>query len=269
MLALARHRALVIGGLAASALFLGGLALVQQPEGGRGEGRAGQPPAMRVTMRETLITASGSATIKRTPDRAIVSLGASVTEKTPGPAHDKLNTIMAKVVQNIRDLNIEGIVIQTAWLNLTPQYDYRAQREGEEPRISGYRASNVVTVEVKDPSKIGPVIDAAMNGGANTVNNISFGLKEDESVKKEALSTATRDARAQAEAMASALGLRITRVVEVNSGPVAIPYQPRRGGMDVMAMESAKAISAPAVVEAGEASWTAHATVVFAAEPRE
>jgi uncharacterized protein len=248
-----------------------------QPPGGEGrpagEGRpgggemrmGGQPGGIRATMRETLITASGSSTLKKTPDKATISVGAAVTEKTPGAAHDKLNITMEKVVANVKGLQLPGMVIQTSMLSLTPVYDYRAQREGEEPRITGYRASNIVTVEVTDPKKVGPVIDAAMNGGANSVNGISFSLSDDKDAKHEVLAAATKDARAKAEAMAGALGLRITRVVEVNSGPVAIPYQPRFGGAEMM-MKSADG-GAPAVVEAGEASWTANATVVFAAEP--
>src|SRR5690606_8835333 len=67
----------------------------------------------------------------------------------------------------------------------------------------------------------GAVIDAATKAGANQVQNIRFMLKDEQAVRAQALREATTKARAQAEAMASALGLKITRVLSVSdSGPV-------------------------------------------------
>ena len=54
-----------------------------------------------------------------------------------------------------------------------PQYVYE---EGQPPRLTGYQASNQVTVTVRDLARLGAAVDAAVTAGANQVGGISFGL---------------------------------------------------------------------------------------------
>ncbi|MGD9690603.1 MAG: SIMPL domain-containing protein [Phycisphaerales bacterium] len=220
--------------------------------------------ASLMTQGGTLITATGTATSKKTPDRATVSLGAIATAKTPLAATDQLNVIMDKVVSGVKALKVEGTVIQTQSLSLTPIYDRRNTGE-DEPRITGYRASNTVQVQISEIGKAGAVVDAGMGGGANVIQGIWFSLADNAGAEQELLRQASKDARSRAQSMAEGLGLRVIRPLEVQSGGAVRPLAQRFGG-EVFSMARA-ADAAPTVVEAGEASMYASVTVVFLAVP--
>ena len=57
--------------------------------------------------------------------------------------------------------------------------------------IDGYTATNVVQVETDDLEGVGRLIDVAIEAGANRVQQLSFGLKDDQPVRAEALREAT------------------------------------------------------------------------------
>jgi uncharacterized protein YggE len=105
-----------------------------------------------------------------------------------------------------------GAEVKTSGYSLQPQ---RIYKEGQPPTITGYEARNSVTVTLSDLKKVGQVIDAAAQVGANDIANISFTLKQDRPARNEALKQATREALDKAQIIASALGGRVTRIVEV------------------------------------------------------
>lgn len=211
-----------------------------------------------------VVTATGSATISRAPDQAVVTLGVATTGKTSTEAQEKLNATMDKVVKAVKGLSLPDLKVQTQWLSLSPVYeriDYRdQQQQPREPKIIGYNASNTVRVTVGDVNKVGTIIDAAIEAGANQVQGLSFELKDDRDARQEAMTAAAKDAKGKAEAIASALGLRIVRVLEVQSGVVQRPVPMyRMAGRGAMA--AADAISTPTTVEAGEVTVQEQVTV--------
>jgi uncharacterized protein len=134
------------------------------------------------------------------PDRAVVRLGAVAEAKDAGDAQKQLNEVMQKVLKAIRDLHVAGSAIRTEALSLSPVYaspePLANRREPEAPRISGYRASNVVTVQLDDLSRIGPVVDAGITAGANELQGLSFELRDSAAARNQALAAAALDARA-------------------------------------------------------------------------
>jgi uncharacterized protein YggE len=102
--------------------------------------------------------------------------------------------------------------VKTSGYSLQPQ---RVYKESQPPTISGYEARNSVTVTLSDLTKVGSVIDAAAQAGANDVAGIAFTLRQDRQARDRALSEATREAVSKAQVIASALGGRVVRIVEV------------------------------------------------------
>ncbi|PYS75791.1 MAG: hypothetical protein DMF66_18325 [Acidobacteria bacterium] len=86
------------------------------------------------------------------------------------------------------------------------------------PRILGYEARNSVTVTTQALDNVGAIIDAATRAGANSVEGVSFILREGNGARGQALADASKQAMSKAQAMAQALGGRITRVVEEREG---------------------------------------------------
>jgi uncharacterized protein YggE len=174
------------------------------------------------------------------PDRAVIEIGVTTqapTAQAAGAQNAKqLNDVMAE----LRRILPAGTQIQTAGYSLSPNYSGGPNRA---PQIAGYTASNIVRVTIDDLDTVSKAIDTATRSGANNINSLQFTVKDEQALRADALRQATLRARANAEAMAAALGTRIARVVEVEEGG-AHPIQPL-----VRAMASPAMTSTP--IEAG------------------
>src|SRR5207302_2732543 len=113
-------------------------------------------------------------------------------------------------VKNMAGSNPE---IKTSDYTLQPRYDYRANQL---PKIIGYDARNSVIVTMSDLKNVGAVIDAASRAGANSIDNVSFILRQTSPARGQALADATRQAMNKAQSIAQALGGHVLRVVEEN-----------------------------------------------------
>lgn len=208
-----------------------------------------------------VLTVSGSGQSHAAPDEATVRLGVLAQATTAREAQDRVNRTAGAILAAIRKLEIPAERIQTSGLNLGPQY---AQgRSDSPPRITGYQASNSVSVRIDDLAKVGPVIDAGLAAGANNLDGVEFGLRDDGAARAAALTEAVRSARGKAEALAAALRVRLVEIVEVAEGGVAISQpQPFRGRAMAMAADVA---ATP--VSAGQVGVDASVTVRWRIAP--
>ena len=126
-----------------------------------------------------------------------------------------------RVLETLRTLLGPDADIRTTGCSLSP--DYRYQREGGEPSISGYTATNVVQVTLVDLTQVGRVIDLVTPTGANRIDRLQFMLENEDGVRAQALREAARRARAEAEVLAGALGVTIARVLLVQEGEATGP----------------------------------------------
>lgn len=170
----------------------------------------------------TRITVVGDSQTKIGPDTAIVTF-AVVTQNSQALIAQQENARQSEAVkQAVEALTETGgkIEIKTDNYNLSPEQDY----SGTRPKIVGYEVKNTVTVSIGDLSQTGAVIDAATRAGANSVEGISFVVREDSPAQGDALAQATKQAMAKAEAIAKSLNGRLGRVVETVEG--GVPVQP-------------------------------------------
>jgi len=216
------------------------------------------PPVPALT-----VSADGEARVS--PDEATVRLGVSAQAPTAREAQDQVNRTAGAILEAVRRLGIPADHIQTSELNLGPVYGQgRPDREPQEPQIVGYQASNVVSVVVEQLDKVGPVIDAGLAAGANRLEGVMFGLRDDRKARAEALTRAVEEARLKADALARALRVRLVRILEVAEGGTAVTPQPfLKAGR--MAMESAAMADTP--VSAGQVGVSASVTVRWEIAP--
>ena len=169
----------------------------------------------------TLLSVAAQAEARRTPDIANVSAGV-VTQAADANAAMRENAAqMAKVVAAIRAAGVAERDVQTAGVNLNPQYRYA---ENQPPVITGYQASNTVNVVVRDIAKLGRILDALVATGANQVNGPTFDIDKKDPVYDEARRAALDKARQRADMYAQALGLRVRRIVSIDeTGGMGIP----------------------------------------------
>lgn len=223
--------------------------------------------AQEATMQQPLVpmlTVSANGESRVAPDEATVRLGVSAQATTAREAQDQVNRTAGAILEAVRKLGIPADRIQTSELNLGPVYGQgRPDREPQEPRIVGYQSSNVVSVQVEQLDKVGPVIDAGLGAGANRLEGVMFGLRDDRKARAEALTQAVEGARVKADALARALKVRLVRILEVAEGGIAVTPQPFLRGR--VAMESAAMADTP--VSAGQVGVSASVTVRWEIAP--
>jgi hypothetical protein len=152
------------------------------------------------------ISVTGEAQISVPPDLATIDAGVATDARTAREASDANSAAMAKVLQALKAANIDAKDYQTSRLSLQPQY--APNRSGPSP-ITGYRASNRVTVKIRDVAKVANVIDVLVGAGANDVGNISFGVSQASKLLDDAREKAVADARRKAEIYARAAGVAL------------------------------------------------------------
>ncbi|HEY1492219.1 MAG TPA: SIMPL domain-containing protein [Steroidobacteraceae bacterium] len=175
---------------------------------------AQQPPlsSIRVT---------GDAQVTAKPDRVQIDIGVSTRADTSQAAATQNAKQVDAVLAAVKKSAGPTALLKTVNYSLSPAYKYQ---NGHEPLIVGYSASNLVQVTLDDLTKISNVIDAAAQSGANQVQGIQFTLRDQDSVRAEALRKAAARARADAEVLAAALGLKVVRVLSVEeSGAPRLP----------------------------------------------
>ena len=203
----------------------------------------------------TLLSVSAQAEASRAPDVASLSTGV-VTRAADANAALRANAEqMAKVMAAIREAGIAEKDTQTTGINVNPDYQYA---DNQPPKITGYQASNNVSIKVRDVSKLGRVLDALVASGANQVNGPSFEIDEPEAVYDEARRAALEKARQRADMYAKSLDMRVKRIVSISEGGGFQPPRPMM--MKAMAMD-AREQSSP--VSPGETTLSANLDVVF------
>lgn len=165
----------------------------------------------------TRITVLGESQTKISPDSAVIVFSV-VTQNNLAVNAQQENARKSEAVINAIKSLAGDAEIKTSDYNLQPERDYSYTRM---PKILGYEARNSVTVTINDLNQTGTLIDAATKAGANSIEGISFVVRENSLARGAALASATNQAMAKAESIAQSLNGKIVRVVETQEGGVS------------------------------------------------
>lgn len=212
----------------------------------------------------TRVTVLGDSQTKVAPDSAVIIFSV-VTQNAQAVNAQQENARKSEAVKKAVEAMAANSEIKTTDYSLQPQQDYSYSRM---PKIIGYEARNSVKVTINDLNQTGAVIDAATKAGANSVEGVSFVLRENSPARGDALALATRQAMIKAESIAQSLNGRVVRVVETTEGgiaPQSTGYnQPWSTTTNSNASMSAARNSYVTPVEAG--SLTVHSQVLLVVE---
>jgi len=186
------------------------------------------------------ITASGDAVIQAQPDRARIDLGVVSQASTAQEASAQNAKQVEQVLAGLREALPDTKNIRTRGYSLHPNYHH--PRDGGQPTITGYTASNIVEITVDDVKAVGEIVDSAIKAGANNVNGLEFMLRNEQEFRSRALGEAATKARANAESLAAALGLKVARVLHVQEGSPAVIRPVREIAMQRMAADAGSAV---------------------------
>lgn len=202
---------------AAAALVLAAVAFagVAGPE--QASGLADQEQARTITV-------TGLGSVETTPDQAEFSFGVERRAETAREAFSAVATAIRKVVEAAKGQGVAAADVQTEQISVSPAYTDDGRR------IVGYTATSSVSVKLKDLNRAGGVIDAAVEAGANQVFGPSLTTSDSDAQYREALRDAVADARSKAQALATAAGVTLGRVVAVSEGGSVPPPVPVESG---------------------------------------
>lgn len=217
-------------------------------------------PALAATgdemTRMSTLSLSATGEALATPDRASISIGVTTQSRTAADAMRQNRDAMTAVLNTVRGAGIVARDIQTASINLNPQYVYE---QNQPPRLTGYQAYNRLTVIVRDLSRLGPVIDAVTASGATEIGGITFSIADPKAAEDEARRQAVKTLAERAELYAAAEGLHVARLINLTEGA---PAEPRPGEIIVTAARRLAA-NAPTPVATGELAVRVQVSAVY------
>lgn len=215
----------------------------------------------RTSLVARTIRVSGVGEVRAKPDEARIELAVETQAPTARAAGEENARIAERVIAALVRAGVPRGEIETRGYSLFP--DYREPRPDDtDPVIRGYRAANMVSVRTERLDRVGALIDVALGAGANRLNGIGFGLRNDAAPRAAALREAVAEARRAAEVMAAALGVRLGPVLDASTGVDPRPPFPMPAyRMDMAVAQSA---SARTPIEPGEQTVAATASLVFA-----
>jgi uncharacterized protein len=205
------------------------------------------PPAISVT---------GEANISVPPDQAQIEGGVSTDAKTAREASEANNAAMGKVLLALKGAGIDEKDYQTSRLQLQPQY--APNRSGPSP-VVGYRASNRVTVKVRDVIKVASMIDVLVGAGANDIGGINFVVTQASKLLDEVREQAIADARRKAQIYAKAAGVTLGEPIAISEEGAPTPV--------FRSKQVAGGMAASAPVAQGEETLSVSVSVSWAIKP--
>ena len=163
----------------------------------------------------TKVMVNGDSIVQAQPDTAVLTVSVVTQASRALDAQQENANKSDAVVRALKSAAGAGAEIKTSGYSLQPQ---RVYKENQPPTITGYEARNSVTVTMSDLTRVGAVIDATAQAGANDVAGISFTLRKDRPARDQALAEATREAVSKAQVIATALGGRVVRQYLMSCG---------------------------------------------------
>jgi hypothetical protein len=216
-----------------------------------------QAPSVNANLQT--LTAYGNAEVRVPPDKLVVDLGVETQAPTTSQASRENAPKARAIVDAMTALGIPMESINTSVYSIQPIQRYPSPSANSQlpPPIVGYQVVNMIAVTTNDLSLASRIIDDGVKAGANRVDNVVFTVKNDTSYRQNALAQAIGNARASAQAMASALGVELVRVQTVEQGgsPVVQPFARNI---------AFAAQAAPTPVLPGELSIQASVTIIYA-----
>lgn len=204
----------------------------------------------------TVLDINAEGTSTRVPDLALIQAGVVTTASTAGEAMQQNAARMAAVLASLRKAGIAERDLQTSSVNLAPQYRYQ---DNKPPVITGYQASNQLSVRFRDVAKSGTILDALVAQGANNISGPNLTVSDENGALDEARRDAIAKARARATLYAQAAGLKVDRILmisETGSTPIVQPMPMLMRAKGMMA-------EADTAIVPGEQKLTASVSVRF------
>lgn len=172
---------------------------------------------------ENTISISAEGKVSAKPDMAVVNLGVFSQGSSAASLQDQNSQKVNKVVEFIKSQGIKSEDIVTSQFSIYPQYDYT----GGSSKVTGYQASQTVTVKIKGQDdlgeRVGKILDGATDNGANEITGVYFTIETPDDLRQEARKKAIAQAKVKAQELADEAGIRLGKVVSISESGGGYP----------------------------------------------
>ena len=187
----------------------------------------------------TTLSLSATGEVRARPNLATVNLGVQAQAPFAAAAFAHVRDQMNAIFATLRTQGVAETDIRTSGLELQAEY---TDGERGARTLSGYRASNTVSIRLHDLGRVGAVVDALVAAGANQVDGISFELADPTAAEDAARELAVKSLQAKADLYARAAGYRIRRLINLSEGGTS--YSPSRPLVAMRTMAARTPVSA-------------------------
>src|SRR5437667_6861101 len=186
----------------------------------------------------------GEAVWRVPPERAEFLIEITASALTAAQALHDNQLKSAQVAQAVAPLGVQQADLQTISLNVYnlyrpvgalpgygglptigaggfPAYGAGAAPVPAEIQSAAYHARNILRVNVRDPRRLGEIVDVVARAGAVIAGSLSIGVSDEAGARRHALEAAGKDARAKAEALAVCTGKQVDDAIAIAEDIVA------------------------------------------------
>ena len=214
---------------------------------------------------QPLMTVQGNAVVTVEADTVSIQLGVRTKDPSLSNAQRENRQLMDSVLSALQSCGVQEDEVMTQNLNIYSSYDYDYEYDtygnGKERQV--YYVENYITLTLKDISRVGDILDAAVDAGANNMYGITFTSSKSNEAYLKALERAVEDAKAKAEVLAAAAGVSLDQLVEIQASPNYGAYSIDSYAVrNSVAMEADGAVAGTSVM-GGNLSVNATVTLIY------
>ena len=160
------------------------------------------------------ITVVGEGTVNVEPDTAQVNVGVEIVEADIKMANSKATETIDAIMAALQTQGVNNQNLQTSSLNIWIERPYTS--EGTPSDRVLYHVTNQVNVTIRDLSRVGAILDAVIQAGANNMYGVTFKVADPSVLESDTRNQAMEDARVKAEELAKLAGVTLGDVVSVS-----------------------------------------------------
>jgi hypothetical protein len=160
---------------------------------------------------ERQVSVTGIGEVSAAPDSASVSLTVQSVRRESAAAKDDVDSRVNAFLETIADLGFDEDDVKAGSLQTSPRYDYRSG----EPTFAGFQASRTLSVEVTDLDDLDALMDAALEGQIDSINNIEYKVSDSSTLEAKARELAIEHSKQQAGELAAAYGVELGPIVSI------------------------------------------------------
>jgi uncharacterized protein YggE len=221
------------------------------------------------------VSVRANAIVKVQPTTAYFEVGILTQHKSAAKAQGIADRVIARIMKALEEEGVDRKDLATSVCRVRPSYEDPFGRDRS--RLIGYHADNFVTVNVRDLSRLGEIIDTCMAAGATNIGDVEFRVEDIRQYRKQGREMAVKNARERAEQLAAAMGVTIVQVRSIDETTSDWPRygydwwlggRQRRDRMmsQAVAYASAEDVSGEPEIALGTFPITASVRVIFDVE---